>query len=306
MAHSIEGKPLFVDDQDRDEFLARFEKGLVKTGFQCLTWALMDNHYHLFLRTSELPMSKLMRGLNGGYASYYNKRYKKHGYLFQNRFKSVLCQDQDYAIELIKYINLNPLRAGIVSSLEQLKTYAWCGHGYLLEECDAKGANFQKREECLRRFCENEKNAVKSYLESLSESCGTANETAGQLSSIDATEVKNSCKGWPAVIGNQEFVKNALEKYQHFVKRKHRKTDYPVVLETISKEVCQKYGITISELKKRGKRNIRADARAAFCYRLHVVEFIPLMVIASYLGTTISPIACLVNKGASISETAPA
>ena len=63
MAHSIEGKPMFVDDMDRAEFLSRFEKGLEKSGYQCYTWALMDNHYHLLLRTSEKPMHKLMQGL---------------------------------------------------------------------------------------------------------------------------------------------------------------------------------------------------------------------------------------------------
>ncbi|HEX2976899.1 MAG TPA: transposase [Bacteroidales bacterium] len=302
MAHSIEGKPLFVDDQDRWEFLSRFEKGLTKTGFLCYTWVLMNNHYHLFLRTSEKPMSKLMRGLNGGYASYYNKRHKKNGYLFQNRFKSVLCQDQNYAVQLIKYINLNPLRAGMVSSLEQLKTYPWCGHGFLLGECNAIGKMFQKREECLRRFGDNEQESIKAYLESLLQSCGDKNEIAGQLSNIEATEITGSCKGWPAVIGDPDFVKNVMEKYKCFLNRNHRKADYPYVLETISSKVCEEYGISVSELKKRGKNNFRANARAVFCYRLHMREFIPLSVIAGFLGTTISPIAVLVQKGAVISE----
>ena len=73
MAHSVEEKPLFADDLDKAEFLSRFEKGLAKSGYICYTWALMDNHYHLFVRASEKRLSKLMRGLNGGYAMYYNK-----------------------------------------------------------------------------------------------------------------------------------------------------------------------------------------------------------------------------------------
>jgi len=301
MAHSIEGKLLFIDEQDRNEFLSRFEKGLANTGFHCYTWVLMDNHYHLFIKTSSLPTSKLMRGLNSGYARYYNKKYNRRGYLFQDRFKSLLCQDQDYAVQLIKYINLNPLRAGMVKSLEQLKTWPWCGHGCLLGERDAHGQTFQKREECLRRFGDNEEDAIKSYLESLLQSCGI--EIAGQLSSIEAIEIAGSCKGWPAVIGDPEFVKNAMEEYKYFLNRKHRKADYPFILESVSVEVCEEYHITLKELKHRGRKDNRSDARAVFCYRLHVNEFIPLAVIANYLGITIPPVAILVQKGAAISET---
>lgn len=76
MAHSIEGKNLFLDDQDRNELLSRLAKGLADCGFQCYVWTLMDNHYHILIRTNHLPLSKLMRGLNGGYARYYNKSTK--------------------------------------------------------------------------------------------------------------------------------------------------------------------------------------------------------------------------------------
>lgn len=304
MAHSVEEKPLFVDDKDKSEFISRFEKGLTKSGFICYTWALMDNHYHLFLRTSEKPMSKLMRGLNGGYATYYNKRHGKHGPLFRNRFKSTLCQDQHYAAELVRYINLNPLRAGMVNSIEQLKEYTWCGHGFLMGYSNALGKTFQKREECLRRFGENEGEALKSYIDFLIQSCGGKPEIAGQLSKVEATEISGSCKGWPAVIGDPEFVTKIMNKYKDIIHRNHRKADYPLILEATAQKVCLEYNISLTELKKRGRNNTIAFARAVFCYRLYMQEFIPLSVIASFLGTTISPIAVLVQKGADICESA--
>jgi len=297
MAHSIEGKDLFIDDQDRNEFLSRFTKGLTGCAFQCYAWALMDNHYHFLIRSSELPLSKLMRPLNGGYARYYNKKYKRRGYLFQDRFKSVLCQDQEYAAELIRYIHLNPLRAGKVKSLDQLKTFAWCGHGFLLGVNNAYGEQFQNRKESLRRFGDNETSALEAYMQYLAQGCpGEDNQKAGQLSITEATEIAGSCKGWPAVIGNHEFVRNALNKYKTYMNRKHREADYPLVLETISNKVCTEYGITKDELLKRGKMNKRSDARAAFCYQLHLTELIPLSVIAEYLRTTISPISVHVKK----------
>lgn len=296
---------MFVNDLDRAEFLSRFEKGLAKSGYHCYTWALMDNHYHLLLRTSEKPMSKLMRGLNGGYARYYNKKHKKNGCLFQNRFKSTLCQDQKYAIQLIKYINLNPLRAGMVSSLEQLKNYQWCGHGFLLGKSNTWGEKFQKREQCLRRFGENKQDAIKAYLQSLEESCCGGTKTAGHLSCVEATEIIGSCKGWPAVIGDPEFASDAFEKFKQELKRRHRKADYVYVMETVSKQVCERYGITESDLKKRGRMDTRTEARAVFCYLSHIKEAIPLSVISRFLGTTISPIAVLVQRGAVVFETVP-
>jgi putative transposase len=298
MAHSVENKVLFRNDTDRREFLSRFEKGLKKCAFQCHSWSLMDNHYHFFIRTNHLPLSELMQGLNGGYAQYYNKKYKAHGYLFQDRFKSVPCQDEQYAMELIRYIHLNPLRAGKVKTLEELENYEWCGHGVLMGRPGATGESFQNRLECLRRFGENETDAVNAYLNYMAESCNCEDtKTAGHLSYIEATEISGSCKGWPAVIGDPPFVKAAKEKYKLCMYRNHRKADYPYVLETVAKKVCAAYEITSAELMKRGKKNKRSFARAAFCYECHVKEFIPLSIIAQYLQITISPVAVLVNKG---------
>jgi REP element-mobilizing transposase RayT len=297
MAHSMESKQLFVDDQDRIEFLSRFTKGLTNCSFQCYAWALMDNHYHLLIRSSDLPLSKLMRSLNGGYAQYYNKKYKRRGYLFQDRFKSVLCQDQEYAQQLIRYIHLNPLRAGKVKTLEELKTFAWCGHGFLLGVKDAYGEKFQNREESLCRFGGNEKDAIKAYLQYLTmEYPSGDNKKAGQLAITESTEIAGSRKGWPAVIGDHDFVKNAMENYKKYLNRKHRKADYPYVLQTVSDKVCKEFGITKDELLKRGKKNKRSDARAAFCYQSHKLEFIPLSVIAEYLQITIPPVAALVKR----------
>jgi REP element-mobilizing transposase RayT len=306
MAHSIEGRSLFVDIEDNIDFTCRFAKGLLKTGYICYTFALLKNHYHLLVRSSAVPMSKLMRALNGGYAQKNNKRHNKRGYLFQDRFKSVPCQEQDYAVQLIKYINLNPLRAGMVNSLEELKEWDWCGHGCLLGEKGTYGEVFQNRLECLRRFGDNEKDAINAYLESVIESCKNGNETAGKLPSMEANQINDSCKGWPAVIGDPEFVKKVMDEYKSNQNKIHRTVDYPSVLEKISKEVCEEYNITLADLKKKGKKNIMPQARAVFCYRANVIELIPQTVIANFLGLTISPVAVLIEKGTIICETVTA
>ena len=73
-----------------------------------------------------------MRRLMTGYAVSFNKRHKRSGYLFQNRYKSVVCEEDSYLLELIRYIHLNPLRAGLVKDLKALDKYRWTGHSTLL------------------------------------------------------------------------------------------------------------------------------------------------------------------------------
>ncbi len=298
MAHGIDGRKLFLDDEDRTEFVKRLASGLKKTRFDCLAWSLMDNHYHLLVRTTELPMSKLMRALNSSYARYYNKRYERSGYLFQNRFKSVVCQDMHYAANLIVYIHLNPLRGGIVKTIEQLESYTWCGHREMIA-CGGYSGSFMNVKESLRRFGEKDLEAVINYKRMVSSTCNpeSDNSKAGSLDKDSEQEIRGAFKGWPAVIGNPEFVKRVMEQHKISMHRMHRKADYYYVLEKIANEVCLKFNISRKELFKRGRRNSRSQARADFCYRTHIEELLPVSVVAEYLQITISPVTVLVERG---------
>ncbi|MHB8223385.1 MAG: transposase, partial [Desulfurivibrionaceae bacterium] len=73
-----------------------------------------------------------LRRLLTGYAVVFNLRHQRSGHLFQNRYKSIVCDKDSYLLELVRYIHLNPIRAGIVGDLEALAAYPWCGHGELL------------------------------------------------------------------------------------------------------------------------------------------------------------------------------
>jgi len=132
MARGIERKEIFKDDQDRQSFLERLSVILEGTQTQCYAWALIPNHFHLLLRTGLTPLSKVMRRLMTGYAVTFNKRHKRSGHLFQNRYKSVVCEEDPYLLELIRYIHLNPLRAGMVKDLKELDKYPWTGHSAIL------------------------------------------------------------------------------------------------------------------------------------------------------------------------------
>lgn len=90
-----------------------------------------------------------MRRLLTGYAISYNYRHRRHGHLFQNRYKSILCQEDTYLLELVRYIHLNPLRAGIVRDIGRLHRYPYCGHSVLLGKYDR---DWQDTDYVLRLF----------------------------------------------------------------------------------------------------------------------------------------------------------
>ena len=132
MGRGIEKKKIFREDFDREDFLTRLS-GLCRDGYLIIhAWALMPNHFHLLVRTGRQPIFKSMKKLLTGYAVNFNRRHKRYGHLFQNRYKSILCEDDPYLLELTRYIHLNPLRSGMVSSLGELGRYPWTGHSAIM------------------------------------------------------------------------------------------------------------------------------------------------------------------------------
>ena len=132
MARGIERRKIFWDDKDRSSFLERLAVILEETQTQCYAWTLIPNHFHLLLRTGPTPLSKVMRRLMTGYAVTFNLRHRRAGHLFQNRYKSVVCEEDPYLLELIRYIHLNPLRAKLIEDLNALDKYPWTGHSAIL------------------------------------------------------------------------------------------------------------------------------------------------------------------------------
>jgi putative transposase len=95
-----------------------------------------------------------------GYAVTFNLRHNRTGHLFQNRYKSIVCDVEEYLLELVRYIHLNPLRAGLVSTLDDLDSYPWCGHSVLMKRNELPG---QETAGILSRFAKSVSAAVKRY-----------------------------------------------------------------------------------------------------------------------------------------------
>ena len=136
MARGIERRIIFTDNEDCDDLLEQLESIAAETHTSCYAWSLVRNHFHLLLKTGRVPIATVMRRLLTGYAIRFNRRHGRTGHLFQNRYKSILCQEDTYAKELIRYIHLNPLRAGIVADMKALVSYPYSGHSAIMGKPD--------------------------------------------------------------------------------------------------------------------------------------------------------------------------
>jgi len=145
----------------RDDFI-RFTTILsqqkLKLPFYLYAYCLMPNHVHLLIEMQEALISRIMQRLLTTYSQYHNRKYRKTGHLFQGRYKSILCQTDCYLAELVRYIHLNPVRAGIVKRPED---YEYSGHRAYLG-LDKTG--LVDAEAVLRHFGANKKLAVETYI----------------------------------------------------------------------------------------------------------------------------------------------
>ena len=162
----IERRVIFRDDEDRESFLDRLGGIFLESATPCYSWSLLDNHGHFLFRTGDDPIARVMRRVLTGYAVTFNRRHHRHGHLFQNRYKSILCEEDGYLKELVRYIHLNPLRAGLVKNLVELGSYPYSGHSVLMGKMKR---DWQNRNHVLRYFGTTERHAKHQYLSFVAE-----------------------------------------------------------------------------------------------------------------------------------------
>jgi putative transposase len=119
------GRVIFFDDQDRTRFYLLLQEGIERFGHRIHAFCLMTNHVHLAIQMGEIPLSRILQNLSFRYTRWMNWRQKGSGHLFQGRYKAVVVDADTYLQELIRYVHLNPVRAGIVKEPEG---YLWSGH----------------------------------------------------------------------------------------------------------------------------------------------------------------------------------
>src|SRR5581483_4509136 len=117
---------IFLDDRDRRRFLDLLGQCVTRFEWIAYAYALMPNHFHLAIQLTCESLSRGMQWLNGQYASAFNRRHARIGHVLQGRFKSLLVDKETYYLELLRYIVLNPVRAGIVARPEDSR---WTSYG---------------------------------------------------------------------------------------------------------------------------------------------------------------------------------
>ena len=123
---------IFRHESDYRAYLDRLERYRSKCDLTVYAYVLMKNHVHMLVETREGRLSKFMHGLQFTYTRYYNWKYSKVGHLFQGRYKAILCDQEAYLLELVRYLHLNPAR--VREGMDPWK-YPWSSHGaYLGEE----------------------------------------------------------------------------------------------------------------------------------------------------------------------------
>lgn len=125
MLRGNDGQRIFVDDEDRGKFLALVGEGVGRFDHRVHAYCLMGNHVHLLIQMGQIPLSKGMQNLSFRYTRWVNRRHHRIGHLFQGRFRAILCDGDAYLLELVRYIHLNPIRAGLADAPED---YPWSSH----------------------------------------------------------------------------------------------------------------------------------------------------------------------------------
>ena len=160
IARGIERRSIFDDDRDRERFVERLGDVVTAGGARLYAWCLLSNHFHLVLRAGDRPLAWIMRRLMTGHAVRYNLRHGRSGHLFQNRYKSIVVEEEPYFLQLVRYVALNPVRAGLVRTAEELDRYPWGGHAVLVGR---RSAPWQDVGEVLARFGRDAGEAVRRY-----------------------------------------------------------------------------------------------------------------------------------------------
>ena len=274
IAKGIEGRRIFENNEDRGNFLARLADILKETKTVCYAWALIPNHFHLLLRTGTFPISTGMRRLLTGHALWYNRRHGRGGHLFQNRYKSILCQEDVYFLELVRYIHLNPLRAKLLPGLSRLDTYKYCGHSVLMGKVKN---DWQDTDKVLRLFAKKTGSARRAYRVFVEKGIGQ-----GKRSDLTGGGLVRSAGGWAGVLalrgakifqnsderilGDGDFVDSVLTAANEAMERRYYLQSSGFNLGMVAARVAKELGMRPEDVWAAGRYRHLVEARSLLCY----------------------------------------
>lgn len=300
---------IFDDQRDFAEFLLLLGRLVKDSGASCLAWSLLPNHFHLLVRTGRWPLKMLMQRLLIRYSMYYNRRHRRSGHLFQNRYKSILCEDDPYLLELVRYIHLNPLRAGLVKGYGDLARHPWCGHGALL---GTMRTEWQETGDVLAEFGRGRRSAAAALGEYMREGAAKARrpelEGEGPVTGAGAgnAEVippwrrqRGQCD--ERILGSGEYVAKVLREEEHRDRRR-AETKGRLKPSEVIERAAEALGIGFGEVYGRSKRREVSHARSLASKWL--VEDLGMTVTEAsrLMKVTVAAVCYGVKKGREVEE----
>lgn len=268
-SRGLERREIVRDDRDRRKWLEMLDIAATRHSWRVLAWILMNNHFHLFLRTPRPNLSSGMHDLNSGYVSCFNRRHGRCGPLLQGRFHAVLVERDYHYWELSRYIHLNPIRAGLADRPE---SFVWGSCRFYFNERGAP--NWLAWDEVLSGHGASVKEARREYWRFLTE--GAAGKLSNPLDNALAS----------TLYGSQAFV----ERLRSWLTGRPSNKEVPVSrelrksagIEEIEAVVCEKFGVSRDALMR--KRRWRNEARLAAVYLSRKITWAPVGEVGSRFG----------------------
>lgn len=302
----IERRKIYRSTDDYEDFIGRLSTLLPETKTACYAWVLMGNHAHFLFRSGPYGIATLMRRLLTGYAVSFNRRHHRHGQLFQNRYKSIVCQEDSYLKELVRYIHLNPVRAKMVPDINGLKKYPYCGHGFIVKSVKN---HWQDVNYVLKFFSDKKSDARKRYLAFVEAGIDQGRRSdltgGGLIRSFGGwTEVKKNrqkgmgrIKGDQRILGDSDFVQSVLNIANETMERKTALMRSGITQKDIARRVACIFEIEPGEIFIKDRRKRLSEARGVFCYWSVRELGISLSNLARDLSITISGVSVAVKRG---------
>jgi len=310
ICRGFERRPIFRNDEDRDDFLHRLSRILTETKTPCYAWALIPNHFHLLLRNGGTPITTIMRRLLTGYAVGFNQRYHRKGRLFRNRYKSILCQEERYLLELVRYIHLNPLRSGLVSDLESLDAYPYCGHSIVMGNVPAP---WQDTEALLSLFSTNPPESKRRYRRYIQKGINQGRRTElmggglyrspngwGELKSVK--HMKSHRKGDERILGDSAFIQSVLKHSKESFERSYRLKSRGYTIDMVLRRAAELFNVPIKAITSGGKQPDRVKARSLAAYWAVRELGMNGTLVGRKIGLSQSAVSRAVQRGEQLSE----
>jgi len=274
MCRGIMRQVIFRDDTDRNDFVARLGSLASSGAFYVYAWALLPNHFHLLVRTAQWPLARSMRSLLTGYAGAFNRRHRRSGHVFQNRYKSIVCEEEPYFLELIRYIHLNPLRVGVVRDLRALGKYRYSGHATLLGRYDQ---GCQQTREVLEQFGKRVRQARAQYQRFVADGV-----ERGRRAEFQGGGLVRSVGGWEAVrklrrgrekyggdervLGSSEFVEQMRQEIERSEHGRRGIDKRAVSVKHLIERVSQAEGVRKESVGGGGRKSELCRVREGIAY----------------------------------------